>query len=264
MPETAEHECSFDHLIHIVDDLEAAMASYDNLGLPTHAALSMPGFRNAAWGIDDARYVELAVINDWDAATGSVYGDTLSVMRPTIEASTTPGLVSFAVHVPDAQAMAVSLRDAGYQVSVCDIRFDDQIDGQDAGFTEVFVTGAPAWFPFFISYSPPREVIAELRADHRTALGGDSEPPSAHGADLVALLAHSPSPSDDARLLADLLGCELRGKTVALPGAHIHFEQTSSPVTAPGLYGFTVQRAGLTESPAIVAGATVASATTQR
>lgn len=207
MPDTTEHECSFDHLIHIVDDLETAMASYDNLGLPTHAALSMPGFSNAAWGIDDARYVELAVINDWDVATGSVYGDALSVMRPTIEASTTPGLVSFAVHVPDAQAMAVSLRDAGYQVSVCNIRFDDQIDGQDAGFTEVFVTGAPAWFPFFISYSPPREVIAELRADHRTALGGDSEPPSAHGADLVALLAHSPSPSDDARLLADLLGC---------------------------------------------------------
>lgn len=51
---------------------------------------------------------------------------------------------------------------------------------------------------------------------------------------------------------------------MASPGAHTHVEQTSSPGTAPGLYGFTVQRAGLTESPAIVAGATVASATTQR
>lgn len=263
MPDTTEHHCSFDHLIHIVNDLETAMAAYDDLGLPTHAALSMPGFRNAAWGIDDARYVELAVIDDWDAASRSVYGDALSAMRPAIEASRTPGPVSFAVHVPDAQAMAASLRDAGYQVSVCDIRFDDQIDGQDTGFTEVFVTDAPAWFPFFISYSPPREVIARMRAEHRVAQGGDGEPSSTHGPDLVALLAHSNSPSDDARLLADLLGCELRGTTVALPGAHVHFEQTPSPDTIPGLYGFTVRRAGLTESPAIVAGATVTSATGQ-
>ncbi|MGN0096562.1 MAG: VOC family protein [Corynebacterium sp.] len=264
MPDTTEHECSFDHLIHIVDDLTTAMASYDNLGLPTHAALSMPGFRNAAWGIDDARYVELAVIDDWDAASGSVYGETLSVMRPTIEASATPGLVSFAVHVPDAHATAESLRDSGYEVSVCDIRFDDQVDGQDAGFTEVFVTDAPAWFPFFISYSPPREVIAQMRAHHRVTQGGDSEPASVHGPDLVALLVHSTSPSHDARLLADLLGCELRGATVALPGADIHVERMSAPDSAPGLYGFTVQRAELTESPALIAGAAVTPATTRR
>lgn len=230
MPDTTEHHCSFDHLIHIVNDLETAMAAYDDLDLPTHATLSMPGFRNAAWAI---------------------------------EASRTPGPVSFAVHVPDAQAMAASLRDAGYQVSVCDIRFDDQIDGQDAGFTEVFVTDAPALFPFFISYSPPREVIARMRSEHRVEQGGDAEPPSTHGPDLVALLAHSNTPSDDARLLSDLLGGELRGTTVAPTGADVHFKQTPSPDTIPGLYGFTVRRAGLTESPAIVAGATVTSATGQ-
>ncbi|AHW64871.1 Hypothetical protein CGLY_12155 [Corynebacterium glyciniphilum AJ 3170] len=263
MPGHHEHPYSFDHLIHIVDDLEAAMTSYDNLGLPTHAALSMPGFRNAAWGIDDARYIELAVIDDWDAASGSIYGETLSVMRPTIEASTTPGLASFAVHVPDAPATAALFRDAGYQVTVCDIRFDDQVDGQDAGFTEVFVTDAPAWFPFFISYSPPREVIAQLRTDHRVTQGGDSEPPSERGPDLVSLLAYSHTPSHDARVLSELLRCELRGTTVALPGAQVHFEHSPSPDTTPGLYGFSVRRAGLTESPAFVAGAMATSAITQ-
>lgn len=62
MPDDA---VAFDHLIHGVDDLEAASAAYDSAGLPTAPALTMPGFRNTAWGIDDERYVELATVDDW-------------------------------------------------------------------------------------------------------------------------------------------------------------------------------------------------------
>ncbi|AEK37305.1 hypothetical protein CVAR_1952 [Corynebacterium variabile DSM 44702] len=54
---------AFDHLIHWVSDLDATVASYKDAGLTTHPALTMPGFRNAAWGIDDARYVELATVD---------------------------------------------------------------------------------------------------------------------------------------------------------------------------------------------------------
>lgn len=60
---TTPPPAAFDHLIHWVSDLDPTVASYKDAGLTTHPALTMPGFRNAAWGIDDARYVELATVD---------------------------------------------------------------------------------------------------------------------------------------------------------------------------------------------------------
>ncbi|WLP92539.1 VOC family protein [Gordonia sp. NB41Y] len=236
---------TFDHLIHWVDDLDGAMASYESLGLPAQTALTMPGFANAAWGVDDARYVELAAVDDWEAVTTSTYAGSLEVLKPAIDALGGPGLLTFAVDVPDAHATAAALRDAGREVDVVEVRFADR----DAGFVEVFVRDAPAHFPFFITYDPPRAEIARMRAEHRAAQGISLE----GRPDLAAILIRSTDPESDARLLAEFLGCEATGSTVALPGAHVRFVE--GPTT--GLYGIAVRDLDMPTDSVEVLGMTV-------
>ncbi|GAA2779435.1 VOC family protein [Crossiella cryophila] len=245
----SEHTATFDHLIHWVGDVGAAMASYDALGLPTHAALTMPGFRNAAWGVDDERYVELAAVDDWAAVANSKYAEGLRILKPAVDVLDGPGLLTFAVDVPDARATAARLRQAGREVEEIEVWFEER----DAGFVEVFVRDAPTYFPFFITYSPPRAEIARMRAEHRASQGITL----ASRPDLVALLARSPEPAADARLLADLVGCPAVGDTVALPGAEVRFTE-GSPA---GLYGIAVRGLDPSAAPAELAGLTVVAET---
>jgi catechol 2,3-dioxygenase-like lactoylglutathione lyase family enzyme len=236
---------TFDHLIHWVTDLDAATTAYDALGLRTQAALTMPGFRNAAWGIDDERYVELATVGDWEAVTTSKYAHGLEILRPAIEAVSGSGPVTFGVDVPDARETADRLREAGHEVVVDEVRFEDR----NAGFVEVYVRDAPTYFPFFITYDPPRAEIARLRAEHRAAEGitFDGSP------NLVALLARSPEPEADARRLGELMGSLVIGTTVALPGAEVRFEHG----TSAGLYGIAVRGLEPSAGPTEIAGVTV-------
>lgn len=240
-----EYPAAFDHLIHWVTDLDAAAAAYDRLGLPTHAALTMPGFRNAAWGIDDERYVELATVEDWEAVTTSKYARSLEILRPAIDALAGSGPATFGVYVPDARASADRLRNAGHDVIVDEVRFEEK----NAGFVEVYVRDAPPYFPFFITYDPPRAEIARMRAEHRAAEGItlDGRP------DLVAILARSPEPAADARALAELIGCNVDGTTVALPGAEVRFAEG----TPAGLYGIAVRGLDPASGPTEIAGVTV-------
>lgn len=240
MPE----QVAFDHLIHWVDDFEEVMSAYDAHGLPTHVALTMPGFRNGAWGIDDERYVELATVDDWTEVRESKYADGLKILRPAIDALAGPGLLTFAVDVPDARSMAVRLRAAGRQVEELEVWFEDK----GVGFVEVFVRDAPSYFPFFITYDPPRAEIAAMRAEYRQAKGISL----AGGPDLVALLVRSPAPDSDALLLADLLDCPVDGARVALPGAEVRFESGE----VAGLYGIVVRGLAPAE-PVVIAGMTV-------
>ena len=115
----------FDHLIHWVHDLDAARSAYDTLGLSTHEALTMPGFRNAAWGVDDERYVELAIVDDWDAVARSQYAASTEILRPAIEELHGPGLLTFAVDVPDVRATATQLREAGHDIVEVAVRFEE-------------------------------------------------------------------------------------------------------------------------------------------
>ncbi|ASR36692.1 hypothetical protein BAY61_18665 [Prauserella marina] len=238
-------DATFDHLIHWVDDLEAAMARYEAAGLPTRHALTMPGFRNAAWGVDDERYVELATVDDWDAVATSPYAGSLEILKPAIDELRGSGLLTFAVDVRDARATAARLRESGREVEDVEVRFEEK----NAGFVEVFVRDVPAYFPFFITYDPPRAMIARMRAEHRAAQGitFDNCP------DLVALLIRSAEPDADARLLADLVGCSVNDATVALPGAEVRFEKGERA----GLYGIVVRGPESSAMPAEVAGVTV-------
>ncbi|WP_306363717.1 VOC family protein [Nocardia sp. CC227C] len=238
----SEHAVAFDHFIHWVDDIDAAMASYRDGGFPVRDALAMPGFRNAVWGVDDERYVELATVDDWDAVATSKYAGSLAILRPAIDALSAPGPLTFAVDVPDARATAARLRAAGYAVDDIEVRFEEQ----GVGFVEVFVRDAPAFFPFFITYDPPRAEIARMRAEHRAAEGvhADDSP------DLVAVLARSTEPEADARLLAEFLGCPVSGSTVTLPGAEVRFEEGATT----GLYGIAVSGLAPAATPTEVAG----------
>lgn len=206
----------FDHLIHWVEQLEDAMDAYDELGLPARAALTMPGFRNAAWGVDDARYVELAAVEDWQAVEDSTYAEVLALLRPAVDALDGEGPLTFAVDVHDAREVAARLRSAGREVREVEVRFEER----DAGFVEVFLEDAPPSFPFFISYDPPRDVIAQMRAEHREAELRESGGVGAkEGPDLVALLVRGHDPEGEARTLGELLSLPVRGSAVELPGA---------------------------------------------
>lgn len=211
------------------------MTSYEAVGLPTQVALTMAGFRNAVWGVDDERYVELPAVDDWEAVATSPYAGSIEVLRPAIESLDGPGLLTFAVDVPDARATADRLRQRGYDVEAIEVHLEEQ----GAGFVEVFVRDLPAYFPFFITYDPPRAEIARMRAEHRAKEGitFDGRP------DLVALLVRSPHPESDASLLADLTGSQRTGTTVALPGAEVRFEEGASA----GLHGIVVR--GLDPAP---------------
>lgn len=240
-----EHAVTFDHLIHWVRDIDAAMASYDELGLPTQDALTMPGFRNSVWGVDDERYVELATVDDWDAVATSSYAGSLEILGPAVDALDGDGLLTFAVDVPDARATAGRLREAGHEVEEVEVWLEEQ----QAGFVEVFVRDVPAYFPFFITYEPPRAEIARMRAEYRQEHGIslDGRP------DLVALLVRSADPAADARLLGDLVGIPAVGSTVPLPGGEVRFEG-GSPA---GLHGIAVRGLDPSSGPREVAGVTV-------
>lgn len=245
---SSEQVAEFDHVIHWVDDLDAVMAAYAEAGLPTHAALTMAGFRNSAWGIDDERYVELATVDDWDAVTASKYSQGIEILRPAIAAVIGSGLVTFAVNVPDARAIAERLRDAGHDVEVVEVWFEER----NGGFVEVFLRDMPTYFPFFITYQPPRAELARMRADLRAQNGVTLEGQP----DLAALLVRSSDPEADARALGELLGCDTDGQEVKLPGAHVRFE-LGEPV---GLYGLAVRGLGESASPSRdIAGVTVVS-----
>ncbi|GAB3129657.1 hypothetical protein GCM10027289_12660 [Tsukamurella serpentis] len=240
MPEDA----AFDHLVHWVDDLDRVTEEYRRCGLPAVPVLTMPGFRNAAWPVDAERYVELAAVDDWRAVTESKYATAIDVLKPAIDALVGPGLLTFAVDVDDARATAARMRAAGRDVEVVEVHFEDL----DVGFVEVFVRDAPAHFPFFITYSPPRAELARMRAEALEAAGTPVGP----GPELVALVIGSADPHGESRLLAEFVGCAVRDTTVELPGAQVRFVESESP----GLCGIVAR--GIPEpEQATIAGMTV-------
>lgn len=244
---------AFDHLIHWVGDLEGAAAEYTGIGLPVHDALAMEGFRNSAWGIDDERYVELATVTDWEAVTASTYAGSLEILKPAVDALAAggrsgDGLITFAIDVADAAATAERLRDAGHEVDEAPVWFEDR----GVGFLEIFVRDAPSYFPFFITYDPPRAELGKTRAAYRKEHG--IEQPLNPG-DLVALLIRTPDPASEAHLLGELSGCTVDGTVVRLPGGEVRFEQ-GAPA---GLYGFVVRGVDVPGGEIEIAGVTVRS-----
>ncbi|MEM6434522.1 MAG: VOC family protein [Cyanobacteria bacterium P01_D01_bin.115] len=233
-------QLSFDHLIHWVTDIDQVAELYRAAGLPVHDALTMPGFRNAAWGIDLIHYVELATVDDWEAVRTSLYAEALAALRPAVESlGGRSGGLTFAVHVPDAGQMAEQLRAKGHKVAETRVRFEQH----DVSFTEVFVLDGPPWWPFFICFDPPRDVLAAKRAEAQAeaAASGTSVPglPKSD-ADLVGMVVTSRAPEAAATGVSKLLGLSVERVAgtirVPLPRVPLFFE----PGETEGITGLLI------------------------
>lgn len=237
---------SFDHLIHWVTDIDRAADAYRAAGLPVRDALTMPGFRNAAWPIDLIHYVELATVDDWDAVRTSVYAEALAALRPAVESlGGRSGGLTFAVHVPDAGRMAERLRAGVHEVVETQVRFEEH----GLAFTEAFVLDGPLWWPFFISFDPPRDVLAARRVEARAQAEAKAEAdasttagpgPPASDADLVGVVVTSGDPEASATGVAELLGLPVEHVAgairVPLPRVPLWFE----PGATEGIAGLLV------------------------
>lgn len=77
------------------------------------------------------------------------------------------GALNFAIHVTDAAETAERLRQEGHSAELTTFTFD----GSPVSFREVILKGAPDWAPFFITYSPAPEVLAQQAAEGRVNRG---------------------------------------------------------------------------------------------
>jgi catechol 2,3-dioxygenase-like lactoylglutathione lyase family enzyme len=117
----------FDHLMHWVPDLDAAMQDYQGLGFTLQPGGEHPGVgtRNAAWRID-ARYVELITVHDEGVARAG-FGPAWPAIEATLRAG--GGGLAFAVLVSDVAARVAELRARGVSVTDAQAGSLQQPDG---------------------------------------------------------------------------------------------------------------------------------------
>lgn len=204
---------AFDHLLHVVTDVEATVAKYSAAGLPAHANEPFEGFHNGAWRLD-ARYIEILTIVDHEEFAPSAFGRSTVGWLPTIDRlmGEGGGALNFAVNVTDADVTANRLREQGHDVEVTTFSFD----GSPISFREAILTDAPPWAPFFITYDPPRDELLTMLPAGRVNRG-------AH--DLTGIVIETPRPDEAATWLGELTGVPRDADTAAvpLPGATVHF-----------------------------------------
>ncbi|CAM5579595.1 hypothetical protein SALBM135S_02689 [Streptomyces alboniger] len=209
----------FDHLLHCVPDVESATEAYTAAGLPAHANQPYLGFRNGAWRLD-ARYVEILTVVDRAEFTDSPFGRAMTPWMPHVDAllAAGGGAINFAVHVTDVNATTERLRRAGHTV---DLHVFAR-EGSPVSFTEAVLRDAPAWAPFFITYTPDRQVILDRYAGRARA--------GLH--DLAGFVIETPEPAAAAAWLGELLGipADRTRNVVPLPGGEVHF--TPGPADA--------------------------------
>ncbi|WP_216586774.1 VOC family protein [Streptomyces brasiliscabiei] len=210
----------FDHLLHCVPEVESAVAAYASAGLPGHANPPYLGFRNGAWRLD-VRYVEILTVVDRTEFARSPYGGAMAPLMPFVDEllAAGGGALNFAVHVTDVAATAERLRRDGHEVELLTFARE----GSPVSFREAFLLDAPRWAPFFITYTPGRQVILDT---YRGGGGNRGE----H--DLAGFVVETPDPAGAAAWLSRLTGVPAApgepGETVVpLPGGHVHF--TSGP-----------------------------------
>lgn len=202
---------AFDHLLHWVQDVPAAVSEYRAAGLPAHTNPVMDGFQNGGWRLD-ARYVEILSVTDAGDLHQSRYARGIELLSPAIDALRGGhGAITFAVNVTDARGTAERLRGLGYDVA----EFDVDLLEHGVSFVEIF----PAhdrypWLPFFITYDPPRDEILE---------GIDPGAFERGAFDLHGLQITSIDPESACAELSAVLGLDAVDDTIPLPGGAIEF-----------------------------------------
>ncbi|KAA6213185.1 VOC family protein [Streptomyces albofaciens JCM 4342] len=205
----------FDHLLHCVPDVAAAVREYTAAGLPAHTNPVHEGFQNGAWRLDD-RYVEILTVVDRAAYAPSPFGRATAGWQPRIDALVAAGggPLNFAVHVTDTAATAERLRRAGHRVDLHDFSFQEgRVTFREAMLTD---DDTPPWAPFFITCRIDPALRREHEASGRINRGAF---------DLAGFLVETPDPRGAAAWLGTLIGVPLDagGTVVPLDGGAVHF-----------------------------------------
>lgn len=224
----------FDHLLHWVPDLDAAVRDYQALGFTVQPGGQHPQFgtHNAAWRLD-TRYIELIAVRD-EAAARAGLGPDWPGIAATLRSG--GGVGAFAVLVADVAATVADLRSRG--VAVDDPRAGSirRADGATGTWQSARLQHGPRWAPFFINYGLPIDAWTARVREH----GFPKDPWSLQG-----VTVEVPDPLASASWLGDVLGLDV-GRVahdvtgVRLPGCAISFARgpadriTAVVLTGPG------------------------------
>lgn len=200
---------AFDHLVHLVPDVERAAESYRAVGLPATPHAGGAGVAQGGWRLDE-RYIELISWVDGDFEDHPLAAGIAVLGRAAARAGGA-GPITFAVDVPDIDATADRLRAEGHEIEVVEFAAGDA----GIGFTEVFVLDVEPWMPFFIRYDPPRAVFVPQIEPGLFDSGRH---------DLLGIVVETSDPAAGAAALGALLGIQPDGDSVPVPGATIWFE----------------------------------------
>lgn len=207
----------FDHLVHFVPDLDAAVRDYRALGFTVQPGGQHPqlGTHNATWRLD-TRYIELIAVRD-EAAACAGFGPRWPGIDATLRAG--GGAVAFAVLVADVAATVANLRSRGVPVDDLQAGSIRRPDGSTSVWQTAALQPGPRWAPFFINYGLP---IGQWTARSREQ-GFPRDPWSLQG-----VTVEVPDPAASAGWLEDVLGLDVlrisqHAVEVRLPGCAITF-----------------------------------------
>lgn len=224
----------FDHLVHWVPSLDAAVRDYRALGFTVQPGGQHPGSgtHNAAWRVD-TRYVELIAVGDEALARASMGPDW-----PEIDATLRAGggALAFGVLVADVRATVADLRSRGVPVDDPQAGSIRRADGSTGVWQYASLQDRRQWAPFFINYGLP---VGQWTARFREQ-GFPKDPWALHG-----LTVQVPDPAAGASWLGHIFGLDVlrTGQDaieVRLPGCAITFARgpadriTAVILTGPG------------------------------
>lgn len=207
----------FDHLIHWVPDLDAAVRDYQALGFTVQPGGQHPQFgtHNAAWRLD-TRYIELIAVRDEPTARTGIGPDWPEV-DATLRAG--GGAGAFGVLVADVTATVANLRSRGIPVDDPETGSIRRADGSTGVWQSAGLRHGPRWAPFFINYGLP---VDQWTARFREQ-GFPKDPWS-----LQSVRVDVPDPAASASWLGDVFELDVvrigqEAAEVRLPGCTITF-----------------------------------------
>ena len=151
---------SFDHLMHWVPDLEAAIAAYGELGFTLAPQIGQHpgrGTHNTAWRTG-AAYIELIGVRD-QAEAEHARGPDWPPIDALLRAG--GGAGAFAVLVADVTATVARLREQGLPVTDPRPGSVTRADGTVGEWSLAVLREGPPWRPFFINYGMDPAAWAE-------------------------------------------------------------------------------------------------------
>ena len=143
----------FDHLVHWVPDLGAAVRDYRALGFTVQPDGQHPQFgtHNAGWRLD-TRYIELIAVREEVAARAGL-GPDWPQIDATLHAG--GGVLGFGVLVADVRATVASLRSRGVPVGDPPAGSIRRADSATSVWQGASLRDGPRWAPFFINDGRP-------------------------------------------------------------------------------------------------------------